>query len=253
MITPNSGDFGGHQLLQHVLLTLRNTLTSFRGSAKAVTWKFIRAAKAATVRERNWYMKLLDEEDPAIQPYLARIGFSKWSRAANNRYSIMTSNNAESMNSVDASARVYPIAQLIDFIIVRMQKWFHERRSLANSTSSILTRHYEAKLNELHASSAVMSVRPSCEYEFQVLDTNGRAFVVNLRSRTCTCCEFQIDHFVCVHAVVAIRTRPSVSCYEFISKYYTTSEWIAAYEGIIHPLASRDSWVVPEITANIEI
>ncbi|VFQ73344.1 unnamed protein product [Cuscuta campestris] len=26
MITPNSGDFGGHQLLQHVLLTLKNTL-----------------------------------------------------------------------------------------------------------------------------------------------------------------------------------------------------------------------------------
>ncbi|VFQ88336.1 unnamed protein product [Cuscuta campestris] len=93
--------------------------TSFRGSANAVTWKFIRAVKAATVRERNWYMKLLDEEDLAIQPYLARIGFSKWSQAesANNRYSIMTSNNVESMNSVDASACEYPIAQLIDFII----------------------------------------------------------------------------------------------------------------------------------------
>ncbi|VFQ70050.1 unnamed protein product [Cuscuta campestris] len=91
-------------------------LTSFRGSAKAVTWKFIRLAKAATVRERNWYMKLLNEEDRATQPYLGRIGFSKWSRAesANNRYSIMTSNNAESMNSVDATAREYPIAQLID-------------------------------------------------------------------------------------------------------------------------------------------
>ncbi|VFQ71578.1 unnamed protein product [Cuscuta campestris] len=66
--------------------TPRHVQTSFRGSAKAVTWKFICAAKAATVRERNWYMKLLDKEDPAIQPYLARIGFSKWSRAesANN-------------------------------------------------------------------------------------------------------------------------------------------------------------------------
>ncbi|VFQ97790.1 unnamed protein product [Cuscuta campestris] len=62
----------------------------------------------------------------------------------------------ESMNSVDAVPREYPIARVVDFLLGRMQRWFHERRELANFTSSTLSKHYESKLNALHASSAVM-------------------------------------------------------------------------------------------------
>ncbi|VFQ78997.1 unnamed protein product [Cuscuta campestris] len=203
--------------------------------------------KAASEVECDRYLKYLDKDDPRIIGYLKSIGKEKWARSCSNqRYSIMTSNLAESMNNVDAVPREYPISQLVDFLIGRTQRWFHERRDLANSTSSTLTKFYESELNELHSASAVMEVRPACSFEFLVIDKNGRSFVVNFQNRTCTCCEFQLDHFVCVHAVAATRCRSGLSCYDYVSSFYTTTAWRATYSGIIHPIPSKESWVLPD-------
>ncbi|VFQ78645.1 unnamed protein product [Cuscuta campestris] len=185
-----------------------NIKTNFHGSEKSLSWKFYGAARAASEVECDRYLKYLDRDDPRIIGYLKSIGKEKWARSCSNqRYSIMTSNLAESMNNVDAVPREYPISQLVDFLIGRTQRWFHERRDLANCTSTTLTKFYESELNELHSASTVMEVRPACSFEFLVIDKNGRSFVVNFQNTTCTCCEFQLDHFVCVHAVAATRCR----------------------------------------------
>ncbi|VFQ92902.1 unnamed protein product [Cuscuta campestris] len=155
------------------------------------------------------YKKACD--DPRIIGYLKAISKEKWARScSNNRFSIMTSNLAESMNNVDAIPREYPISQLVDFLVGRMQ------------------------------------VRPACAFEFLVFDKNGRSFVVNFQNRSCTCCEFQLDHFVCVHAVAATRSRHGLSCYDYTSSFYTAASWRATYSGIIHPIPSKDSWAVPD-------
>ncbi|RAL53595.1 hypothetical protein DM860_012210 [Cuscuta australis] len=126
----------------------------------ALRWKFFAAARAPTKSYCDRYLSPLDDEDPRIRPYLYSIGMEKWARSCFNvnRYSIMTSNNAESMNSVNATPREYPIAQLVDFIVGRMQKWFHDRRELAHSTSTILTKQCESDLLALHVASAVMTI-----------------------------------------------------------------------------------------------
>ncbi|VFQ67552.1 unnamed protein product [Cuscuta campestris] len=162
---------------------LGNIKSQFNGSEKALRWKFFAAARAPTKSYCDRYLTLLDDEDPRIRPYLYSIGMEKWARSCFNvnRYSIMTSNNAESMNSVNATPREYPIAQLVDFIVGRMQKWFHDRRELAHSTSTILTKQCESDLLALHVASAVMTVRPSCSYEYLVVGKKGRSYVVNFR------------------------------------------------------------------------
>ncbi|CAH9108157.1 unnamed protein product [Cuscuta europaea] len=81
-----------------------------------------------------------------------------------------------------------------------------------------------------------MKVNASCEYEFEVIDRKCRRFVVNLNSRICTCGQFQLDHFVCVHAVAAICSRPGLSCYSYISSYYTREQLLATWSGIMHQL-----------------
>ncbi|VFQ76165.1 unnamed protein product [Cuscuta campestris] len=195
-----------------------NIKTNFNGSEKSLSWKFYGAARAASEVECDRYLKYLDRDDPRIIGYLKSIGKEKWARSCSNqRYSIMTSNLAESMNNVDAVPREYPISQLVDFLIGRTQRWFHERRDLANSTSSTLTKFYESELNELHSASAVM----------------------------------ELDHFVCVHAVAATCCRSSLSCYDYVSSFYTTTAWRATYSGIIHPIPSKESWVVPDEVAEV--
>ncbi|VFQ69362.1 unnamed protein product [Cuscuta campestris] len=115
--------------------------SNFHGSEKLLYWKFYGAARAASEAECNRYLKYLDRDDPRIIGYLKAIGKEKWARSrSNQRYSIMTSNLAESMNNVDVVPCEYPISQLVDFLMARTQRWFHERRELANSTSSTLTK-----------------------------------------------------------------------------------------------------------------
>ncbi|CAH9086615.1 unnamed protein product [Cuscuta europaea] len=88
-------------------------------------------------------------------------------------------------------------------------------------------------------------VKPSCDFEYEVFDKRSRSYVVNLKERTCTCREFQLDGFLCVHSVATIRSRPELSFYDYISEFYTAHHWAQTYRGIIHPIRSPDSWMVP--------
>ncbi|CAH9130179.1 unnamed protein product, partial [Cuscuta epithymum] len=234
----------------HILANLK---TRFRGSQTSVSWKFLQAARVGSVYECEEYLCMLDVEDERIRTYLERIGHDKWSRAyaSRNRYSVMMSNNAESLNAVNATAREYPICKLIEFIIARMQKWFCERRETSTSNTCRLSTHFESELVVLQAMAAVMTVKPSCAFEFEVFDKKSRSYVVNLKERTCTCREFELDGFLCVHSVAAIRSRPGLSCYDYISEFYTAHHWAQTYCGIIHPIGSPDGWMVPSHVSQI--
>ncbi|VFQ59275.1 unnamed protein product [Cuscuta campestris] len=127
---------------------VRNIRGKFKGPKEDLAWKFRKSCRAATEFEREEYLQMLDEQDSRIRSYLWDIGESKWSRCKSGpfRYSIMTSNAAESMNNVSNSAREYPVSKLVDFIRERMQKWFHERHERALSTTTILTQNLESEL-----------------------------------------------------------------------------------------------------------
>lgn len=60
---------------------------------------------------------------------------AKWSRAyfPGDRYSIMTSNSAESLNAITRHARKLPICMLLEFMRATTQKWYHERRKIAGN------------------------------------------------------------------------------------------------------------------------
>ncbi|CAH9085170.1 unnamed protein product, partial [Cuscuta epithymum] len=178
---------------------LGNIKSKFRGSARLVSWKFLQAARAGSVYECERYLSMLDYDDPRIRPYLEKIGNDKWSRAyaSRNRYSVMMSNNAESLNAIFVTAREYPICKLVEFIVGTLQKWFCDRREAAAANHSRLSDHFESQLILSQSSAALMQVKPSCNFEFEVFDRKGRSYVVNLREGTCTCREFQLDGFIC--------------------------------------------------------
>ena len=67
---------------------------------------------------------------PAVAAFLSDIPKEQWSRAyyPGIRYDNMTSNNAESMNALSATARKLPIITLLEFFRASVQKWFYLRR-----------------------------------------------------------------------------------------------------------------------------
>ncbi|RAL49939.1 hypothetical protein DM860_002230 [Cuscuta australis] len=192
------------------------------------------------------YLQMLDEQDHRICAYLSQIGQTRWARCKSGpyRHFVMT-NAAESMNNVNNSAREYPICKLVYFIREMMQKWFHERFETASFTSTILPKKLESELITLQRDAFEMKVKPAWPYEFKIVDGWTQSFVVKLRDKSCTCGDFQLDHFVCVHALAAIGSRPGLSCYNFISPYYKREALVATYSGIVHPLGDKSTWDIP--------
>ncbi|CAH9090814.1 unnamed protein product [Cuscuta epithymum] len=231
----------------------RNMVSKFKGSAVDLGWKFKAAYKAATLKEFEEYMCLLDSQDVRIRPWLEKVGTHKWAKCmcGPSRYDVMTSNCAESMNNVNAAAREYCIAKLLDFIRERMQQWFVKRKEKAEKTQTILTNKHEKHLVALQSQAAKLKVKPASYFEFEVVDRHCRSFVVDLQARTCTCAEFQLNHFVCVHGVAAIGICPRVSCYDYISPYYTRDYWLSTWTGVMHPIRDRESWLVPSHISSI--
>ncbi|CAH9095972.1 unnamed protein product [Cuscuta epithymum] len=158
----------------------------------------------------------------------------------------MTSNCAESLNKVNVCAREYSVCKLVDFLRERMQQWFTERSEEDLKTSTFLSPKCENHLVDVQAESTRMQVKSTLYFEFEVVDRYCRSFVVNLNHKTCTCGIFQLEQFVCAHAVVAIRVRPRLSCYDFISPFYSRDSWLSTWSVVVHPIVDPQSWLVPQ-------
>ena len=121
------------------------------------------------------------------------------------RYSMMTSNIAESMNSGLRQARKLLVMTLVKFIRSLMQTWFYDRRNVAYRTNTMLTSATSLHVTKNLDTAQYLIVRPVNHVTYQVND-GLKDYIVNLNDRTCTCRRFQIDLLPCSHACVALGT-----------------------------------------------
>lgn len=82
-------------------------------------------------------------------------------------------------------------------------------------------------------------------YEFEVVDKDNTKFVVDLEAKTCQCRKFQLEQFVCAHAVAACGLR-GLSVYGYVSRYYKKDELEATYVGIVHRISSPSNLATPD-------
>ncbi|PON75034.1 hypothetical protein PanWU01x14_043860, partial [Parasponia andersonii] len=116
-----------------------------------LNWKFTKAAEAYTYEVWSIYMDLLDNEDVGIRRYLNDVKNKKWVRSHfhSKRYSMMTNNNAESMNAMDKKRRGFHIKKIIEMLIDRMQQWFFERRQIVVQIQIVLAKTIEEHVRDL--------------------------------------------------------------------------------------------------------
>ncbi|KAA0047537.1 MuDRA-like transposase [Cucumis melo var. makuwa] len=74
--------------------------------------------------------------------YLNDVGIARWSRVhcPGRRYNMMTTNIAESMNSILKEPRDLPIASFLEHVRALLQRWFWERREEGIKVTSTLTK-----------------------------------------------------------------------------------------------------------------
>ena len=191
----------------------------------------------------------LRQMDPAIAAYVESIGFEKWARpyCPRDRYNIMTSNAAESFNSVTEEFRKYPITTLLEFIRFTLQTWFAERLEKANKCTTPLADIFEGDLAGQHKNGKFRRVQRNGSNLFNVgKGPNGeRGGDVNLVERTCTCGMFTLLKIPCTHACAAALMM-NVSVYTLCSTYYLTDTWRKTYDDTINCVGDDDDWVLPE-------
>ncbi|KAL0864777.1 hypothetical protein Bca101_043895 [Brassica carinata] len=95
--------------------------------------------------------------NPELHGYLQRADVRLWARVhfSGERYNLMTTNIADSMNRALSNARGLNILRILESIRVMMTRWFAERREDARLQQTTLTRGVEKQLQG-HASDARM-------------------------------------------------------------------------------------------------
>ncbi|KAK3221503.1 hypothetical protein Dsin_008528 [Dipteronia sinensis] len=185
--------------------------------------------------------------------YVRDAEFERWARAYSprKRYSMMSSNIAESMNNAIKNCRELPITGVIDYIRGFLQHWFYDRRTSAGKLKSTLTTKADVILGVKDEKARYLRVYPITYYSFLVKDGDLDG-TFDLTSKTCTCREFDIDGIPCEHALACIRVR-RFSYTDYCSPYYSSAFLAAAYSGEIHPIGHPPEWLVPEDIASVVV
>ncbi|XP_030478330.2 uncharacterized protein LOC115695405 [Cannabis sativa] len=166
--------------------------------------------------------------DLVIAAYLEDIGFEKWARpyCMGDRYNVMTSNTAESINIVTEEAKKFLITNLIKFIRFTLQTWFTDHFLKADKCSTPLTEIFEGDLALKLADAKFLNVQHNGSDVYNVgrCPNGKRGGDVNLVEKTCTCGLFQMIKIPCPHAC-ATAIEMNMSVYALCSPYYTKETW----------------------------
>jgi len=67
------------------------------------------------------------------------------------------------------------------------------------------------------------------------------SFVVDLRTKVCTCRLYQLTGIPCPHALTSILTS-GLDPMDYIIDWYKKEAYMVSYAGIIEPMTSPDKW-----------
>ncbi|XP_062075860.1 uncharacterized protein LOC133779986 [Humulus lupulus] len=208
--------------------------SNFKKSSKKFKDTFFAAANAYTVKRFEYKMRELDKIDKRLRPYLQQIGYHKWARihSPTNRYSNMTSNTAESLNSAIVAVRELPICTMLECLRALVQRWSWTNRNIANATSTKLTNKHEVILNDNYIYSLKLMLLNRLLYKL----LEG----------------FQMDQLPCAHAI-AVFKEMNQDPYQYCSPYYTKEDMVATYKESVYPLGNEDTWQIPEHIKAVKI
>ncbi|CAL2247063.1 unnamed protein product [Prunus armeniaca] len=207
---------------------------------------FEQAAKSYGISKFDHHFCKIKGNDEVAQ-YLESAGLHKWSKAHIDgcRYNVMTTNIAESINSVLWFARMLPVVHLIDEIINLLVKWFSKSRDFALKCTSTLCPDFgEKKLRRRLECASRMNVVKLNHVEYNVVDGDMDCHV-HLTNNTCSRRNFQLEQLPCKHVDVVCRFL-KLYVYSMASRYYTRNTWLNAYSYTINPVQPQELWVIPE-------
>ncbi|XP_073014569.1 uncharacterized protein [Primulina eburnea] len=217
---------------------------------------FMQTAYVCKMSDFNMLYERLKNQNPSVASYLEKTSSpNKWSRAfcRGNRYDIMTTNGAESINSRLSEERELPIIALLNAIQDMISVWFNKHRIAAELAScrTKLTPSIELIFRTRFTQSQCLKVTQLNDSEYHVVgdDTDE---IVDFSTYSCSCCVFQCDKIPCKDALAACHLE-DFGIYELCSPYYLVHMWLQAYSGTIYPVPHSRDWKIPDYISNLEM
>ncbi|BFG34699.1 hypothetical protein CerSpe_209720 [Prunus speciosa] len=197
---------------------------------------FLKCANAPTKAAFEVNMRNLKHEGGApVMTFLEDLPKESWSYAyfKGNRYGEMCSNASESFNSWIFELRALPICQMVDGIRSKLMKMMAEWSREAEQWCSVLCPVMERTLNEGLMVGRNWNVS---RCSASVYDVHAEICVkVDLANRLCSCHEWQIKGFPCVHALVAVQ-KDSGCIHEYTDDHFKSSYFRCSYAFSISPI-----------------
>ena len=124
----------------------KNILGRYKG--KDVFRLVKKAARCFRMSDFDMIFEEIEALNPDLHGYLERADVRLWTRVyfPGERYNLMTTNIAESMNRALSNARGLNILRILESIRVIMTRWFAERREDARLQQTTLTCGVEKQL-----------------------------------------------------------------------------------------------------------
>ncbi|XP_019228001.1 PREDICTED: uncharacterized protein LOC109209228 [Nicotiana attenuata] len=221
-----------------------NVRSKFKKGHLKLSELYFAMARSYTLAEFNERMSKIEEINTRVKAYLYDIGYHRWSRVHDtvNRTCTMTSNIAESLNTVTKDARELPVVELLEYMRTLLERWTNEKLLNANGTFTYLGKKYNKELEENGTLSQKMRVRDSIDHIHTVIHGVKR-FIVCLQNKRCSCGQFQLDELPSAHALAALR-HGNESYENYCSPYYTRESLLQTYEIPVDLLPDESKWNV---------
>ncbi|XP_026383998.1 uncharacterized protein LOC113279518 [Papaver somniferum] len=154
------------------------------------------------------------------------------------------SNFSESFNNMALKFRVKPLTQLIDMYTHLVMVLFSNRKKLAATwKAGDLVPAGKDLIKVMCDLRGNYECDPSIERKVYEVTNKAisKVFVVRVEEKSCTCRQWQLKKFPCIHGVVALfKLNPDWS--KYCSKYYIVDYYRTTYSWSITPLGDIDEY-----------
>ncbi|KAF3621848.1 hypothetical protein FXO38_31633 [Capsicum annuum] len=135
------------------------------------------------------------------------LGFEKWNRAhfLGNRYGVMTTNIAESLNSILMDEWEYPVSYIFNSVAKKFGEKFREQHAFVGGKENIFVPSAERILRDNKSASDSLYVdNPNGILDEYTVFGNGVTAKVNLLERSFSCRKFDLVKMSCEYAMAAL-------------------------------------------------
>ncbi|XP_060200550.1 uncharacterized protein LOC132628803 [Lycium barbarum] len=190
----------------------RHVLANFSKKWKGIEIRncFWRCAKSTYEQELQKYLDNMEKLGDGINGDLLYYNIDRWSKVYFKYLSCCDSvdnNMAESFNSWILGPRHKTIITMLEEIRVKMMRRVRQLREFSETWITNISPMALKVLQENTSKSMKCTLEWNGEYGFEVKDSWGNKFIVNLNSNTCTCRSWMLKGIPCCHAIAALHFR----------------------------------------------